>query len=516
MAPPSELLDPSLSTASTGLFPEIVQDPLALANYNTSSAASRAESEPILAAAPASPLATPPFPGSSDPGNTLGTAEDWGRLSDRTASLAGTIGRRGDSNDFFRLSVDGRTNLSARLSNLSADIDLELIWDKNTNGQIDSGEVIASSLNSGNSADSLSLILGSTNYPSGTYFIRVFPGTDGAATEYSLTFSGTELSKTIRPQSDPVNIWRYDTGGRTERGNGSYQGIDPDKETVVVIHGWQNSDQDPQLRELAKEASEFSNVQVLAVDWGSIANAGLDSGTFDVEPIETAKWIAPVARWVYDRLVYLGIDADQLTFVGHSLGAYVSSETANQFDNKEDKVDNRVKNLVALDPAFRANGYDIDRDKAGEQNPEDFRRVAKYSLSLVVKNVPFGAAGDNDKATTAQDSLIVDFPARIPGAGASAIKAIEIVHRGAVDTFTAALNRRLLTLPNPKLPDHRNDWYTDNGNLNAFGTHEGRIDVSQTGYAENWSDGENPWRIEGLTQVVDTTLGIPDEKTIWT
>jgi pimeloyl-ACP methyl ester carboxylesterase len=348
----------------------------------------------------------------------------------------------------------------------------------------------------------------------GDYFVRVLPGTSTAKTNYNLSIRTANLAGQVRSGSADVNLWRYDTGGRTERSGGTYQGIDPSRETVIVIHGWNNSDQSSSIRELAKEASEFAP-QVLALDWGSIAQAGLDWGAV---PFETAKWIAPVARWAYDRISKLGISANQLTLIGHSLGAHVSSQIGRLF--------NGVKNLVALDPAYPANNYDIDISQPKQQKPANFsdyydeetktmHHIADKSLAFVVADNNAGAAGDNEKAATAHDSFLMRFdPGNRPG-----ITAIG-THGAVIDAFTDALNRRLLTLPDLNLPNHVDNWYDNNGDKDNWldrrnnpGKHEGRISAVWTGNKLDWSNGRNPWRITGLQRVVNSS---GTEQTTWT
>jgi len=304
-------------------------------------------------------------------------------------------------------------------------------------------------------------------------------------------------------------IRRYDTKGRSNQGI-----IEGGKETVVVIHGWEGSDED-NIRQLAMEASESDNVQVLALDWSSIARAELDGSP---PPYKTAEWIADVAKWAHGELVKSGIAPNQLTLVGHSLGSYVSSNIARQFG--------QVKNLVALDPAFPAHtiwipikfpgiftgdfdGYDIDRNIYGIQSPADFSKVAANSLAFVASNsnlILGGFAGDNDKAATAHDSFVIQFSS---GVGSDA-------HNLVIDVFTDALNKGHLKLPNLTLPNHQDNWYSDQGNkLDFFASkfpdwlsgaldlnhHEGRISATSTG------------DIQGLTLVVDSS---GKEQTIWT
>jgi pimeloyl-ACP methyl ester carboxylesterase len=243
---------------------------------------------------------------------------------------------------------------------------------------------------------------------------------------------------------------------------------------------------------------------VLALDWGSIAQAGLDWGAV---PFETANWIAPVARWAYDRISKLGISANQLTLIGHSLGAHVSSQIGRLF--------NGVKNLVALDPAYPANNYDIDISQPSKQEPANFRDVATKSLAFVVADNNAGAAGDNEKAATAHDSFLMRFD---PG-NRGVITALG-THGAVIDAFTDALDRRLLTLPDLNLPNRVENWYDNNGDKDNWldrrnnpGKHEGRISAVWTGNKLDWSNDRNPWRITGLQRVVNSS---GTDQTTWT
>ncbi|PZV07728.1 MAG: hypothetical protein DCF22_21550 [Leptolyngbya sp.] len=105
-------------------------------------------------------------------GDTLATAR---KLNGLNTTLSGTqvfndfvSGAGGsDTQDFYRFTLLTQSNYSIGLSQLSADVDLRLIQDGNNNGIVDADEVIASSIRSGTSPESLS---GQLN--AGTYFTR--------------------------------------------------------------------------------------------------------------------------------------------------------------------------------------------------------------------------------------------------------------------------------------------------------------------------------------------------------
>jgi pimeloyl-ACP methyl ester carboxylesterase len=428
-----------------------------------------------------------------DPNGTLGNAVDWGIFSDRTFTISDSIGYDGDLYDYFRFNVNQRSNINFSLNNLTADADFELL---NRDG-----EFIARSIPGIAFADSLNRIL-----ESGDYYIKIYP-TSSINTNYDLTFTQVNLSGKVRPNSEDVNLWRYDKDGRTTKDNGTFQGIESNRETVIIIHGWENSDQSPSIENLAKEASK-SNSQVVALDWSSIATAKLDQPPLlDIAgfvPFETAKWITPVAGWLEERLDKLGINANQISLIGHSLGAYVSSETA--------RLLGKAKNLVALDPAFPADRYDTDINTPGKQSPSNFSDVATKSLAFVVTDGDKGLLGDNNKAATAHDSFLVRFSSN----NRNSLNDVD-THGGVVDVFTNALSRSFFTLPDINLPKYERNWYDNkNDKDNWFdrifnpGNHEGTI------YAE-WittesGDVTSSWQIDKLITVISSD---GTEQEIW-
>jgi pimeloyl-ACP methyl ester carboxylesterase len=428
----------------------------------------------------------------SDLGNTLSTADNQGRLGTRTLRVSNSVGSKRDPEDFIRFQVaDNHTNINLRLDGLSADADVELIQDKNKNGRVDGGEVVGSSQKSGQSSEPMTKFLKNK----GDYFIRVASNKTSSETNYTLAI--TKLSERIRNDKAPANIWRYDKYGRSEKG------IDPNKETIVVSHGWNPivgphwdvSETGPDfIKALAREASK-SGKQVLAVDWSGLSEAVL--------PSTAAGRIAPVGRWVHDRLTKLGVNPKKLTLIGHSFGSYVSAEIGQNFIKNGS---GKVKNLVALDPAVR---FDTDENRKLIQFPKKFRDVADRSLALVASNssqVIGGIPGNNNQAATAHDSFIIKFPDGFSADGP---------HNRVADVFTNALHRGFLTLPSLNLPSHKDNRYSDIGHsVRWFGNpvrvpgfgHEGVISVAWTGNKIDWSDRQvnrsitgNPVWITGLT-----------------
>jgi len=404
-----------------------------------------------------------PIHSPSDPNGTLGTAENWDVFSDRSKDEPNFIGYNGDQNDFIRFSVaNNRTNVNLRLSGLSADADLQLIRDVNNNGRVDPGEVLGESLNPGISVDSVSRIL-----DAGDYFIRVYPGVSNAKTSYNLELKSVRLAGDIqngdRFYSAGASLWRYNSKGKMENQEEikSNAAIESNKDTIVVIHGWnpegknKTIDDDATMSDLAKAAAQaYPDRQVLVLDWKSPANHWKDDVWYsDLEiknPHHTAGAIRPVATWAKNTLEAIGLTANRISLFGHSLGSYVSAEIGRMFE--------KVNSIVALDPAAKgtwggSEKYDIDGNTSGSQTiPLLFRHVANKSVAFVASDEKEGWAGDNDRAATANDSFIVRFN----GDG----DAVEY-HGGVVQVFTDMLGRGASKIES--LSGYKTDSVANNG-----------------------------------------------------
>ena len=123
----------------------------------------------------------------TNPGNTLDTAQDLGAL-DSDRSLTNFVGSR-DRDDYYKFTLTQASEVDLSLSNLSDDADLALIFDANSNGQIDSREILAQVALNDSSNRSLTYPLGV-----GDYFVRVFTDSSEHNTAYDLNISSTVLS----------------------------------------------------------------------------------------------------------------------------------------------------------------------------------------------------------------------------------------------------------------------------------------------------------------------------------
>ena len=123
----------------------------------------------------------------SDPGNSLLTARNVVGVQNGSIRLTDFVGT-GDSNDFYRFEIDTKSNFSLRLDGLTRDADVKLIQDRNSNGVVNFGEVISSSLNQGTTPD----VIDVSKLAPGTYYVQVSSFL-GNSTNYNLTLSATPV-----------------------------------------------------------------------------------------------------------------------------------------------------------------------------------------------------------------------------------------------------------------------------------------------------------------------------------
>ena len=124
-------------------------------------------------------------------GNSLNTARSI-TLSTSTNTLRDFVGSN-DTDDYYRFSLSSNSTLNLTLNGLSADANVQLIQDLNTNGVIDTGEVLQSLMLTGRTAESLI-----QNLNQGNYYIRVYPGAAGAQTNYNLNLVAAPITVTVR------------------------------------------------------------------------------------------------------------------------------------------------------------------------------------------------------------------------------------------------------------------------------------------------------------------------------
>ncbi|NJO39457.1 MAG: hypothetical protein HC769_09025 [Cyanobacteria bacterium CRU_2_1] len=96
-----------------------------------------------------------------------------------------------DPEDFYRVRLKQRSRLTIKITGLRANANLELLQDRNSDGQVDPGEGVASSRAPNRQTDFIDI----EGITAGTYFVRVFPKDDGETT-YRLSLAAQSTSKT--------------------------------------------------------------------------------------------------------------------------------------------------------------------------------------------------------------------------------------------------------------------------------------------------------------------------------
>jgi Bacterial pre-peptidase C-terminal domain len=120
-------------------------------------------------------------------------------------------------NDFYRFTVDTDSNLTLRLSGLSADADVEIIRDSNLNGLIDVGEVITRSQNGGSSEEFIDLRGLAGSYYNGinntNYTLSLSAG-GSLSQAYDIgTLNGNRnFSGFVSSTSDQNDVYRFNLG----------------------------------------------------------------------------------------------------------------------------------------------------------------------------------------------------------------------------------------------------------------------------------------------------------------
>ena len=303
----------------------------------------------------------------------------------------------------------------------------------------------------------------------GKYWVNVGYAEEKGDASFSLSWDSNKAI-TVENQTFSVELSLYDKDGK--KGTADRSNIDPNKDTVVVIHGRGEGKDDGNVIQLARTAADsqyYPNSQVLYLDWKEAAN---DRGQpITSIPFDAAERISPVAQWATNRLKELGIAPEKTILLGHSLGSYVASEIG--------RISGGVKNVVALDPAFPGNRYDIDGNHPGYQRVVDFNQAATNSIALVVSDADTvgGSAGDNSRASSANDSYIVYF---LGYSGNDPVKKATEYHNGVVNVFSNIMLR------NFTFPSHQSDRFNQDGDLfrqefqgkEAF--HEGVITANLT------------------------------------
>ncbi|MGF1492760.1 MAG: S8 family serine peptidase [Microcoleaceae cyanobacterium] len=279
-------------------------------------------------------------------GNTLDTARDIGLL-EGTVSFSDAVDLF-DQDDFYQFTLDSDSELDVTLDGLSADADIQLIQDVNSDGFVDFDEILEYPFEIGTAPENLQTFL-----ESGVYFIRVlrFEG----ETDYELTLSGTpvnlredfagntlatarnldlvEGSQTFSDfvgSSDPIDLYEFETD-QTSNFSVSLTGLTADADLQLIQDRNQNGTVD------------FDDVVA-----GSYA-AGDAAESLEIEGLEPGTYFLDILQYLGDTDYDLTVTLETL-FVpednaGNTLdqaldiGSLVNTQTFNDFVGATDSDD---------------------------------------------------------------------------------------------------------------------------------------------------------------------------------
>ncbi|KAL1493050.1 hypothetical protein ABEB36_011189 [Hypothenemus hampei] len=111
------------------------------------------------------------------------------------------------------------------------------------------------------------------------------------------------------------------------------------RDTVVIIHGWKNSNISAVNKKIRTALFQSRNVNVIVVDWSPIAAKNY---------ISAQASVLAVGNFIGDFLITLnnevGYSLGRITLVGHSLGAHIAGNTGA-------KASSQINTIIGLDPA---------------------------------------------------------------------------------------------------------------------------------------------------------------------
>jgi len=163
--------------------------------------------------------------------------------------------------------------------------------------------------------------------------------------------------------------------------------------TTVIIDGFLSDSTSP-CSILTKDTYSSRGGNVIVLDWGRLSGSGLTLGN----PLQTASAyisalgnVAPVGVRVAEFLNFLRenkqIQFNDITIVGHSLGAHIAGAAGR---NVKSKYGGTVARVVGLDPAGNFLGMQVDPSK----------RLQKGDASFVdIYHSNRGTLGDSDQDT---------------------------------------------------------------------------------------------------------------------
>lgn len=299
----------------------------------------------------------------------------------------------------------------------------------------------------------------------------------------------------------------------------------PNLETWVVIHGFVSSPTVNTIGSLADTIANENggNKQVILLDWSAPADQFL--------PELAAQWIRDVAGFAVSALqTGWGIAANNINLIGHSLGAYVSSEIGNLYGSN-------INHLIALDPALNGvilddvirlgadpndeftnnkddvlnllfqtarifsdrDTYDVDGDTEGIQAPVEFNPVSNFSRAFwgdILKGNGLGSARYARSADESFELLFEQSASNADHHGDIVLNYANVI----LERGLGEISRRI----NLDAPSNSNEWKISPQD-------EGIMAIRSSGIVDEF--GNDPGTIPSLL-AVKNTLGTSDNDEI--
>lgn len=249
---------------------------------------------------------------------------------------------------------------------------------------------------------------------SGIFDIEAPLAVSGGDPSASVTF-GRQTIPILEPDIDPlirqINFNLVGTPDGSEEG--ALQSAWDGSDVWIVIHGW-NDNPDGRFADLAEVVADARPGDiVLTLDWSEAAQSSVPNSSDFLNSLlglngRAASWISDVADRAAGQLEDWGIaNGSQLNFIGHSLGALVSSQIASEFT--------KVNTIFALDPPAETNlllsgGYDLTFGDDEIVRPQRFDRVSDFSRAFLGRA---SIAGNDEFASWAHESFLLDFGRRV-------------------------------------------------------------------------------------------------------
>ncbi|XP_043258017.1 uncharacterized protein LOC122400559 [Colletes gigas] len=148
------------------------------------------------------------------------------------------------------------------------------------------------------------------------------------------------------------------------------------KPTKIVTHGWMNSYLAKSVTLVRDAFLQHGDYNVIAVDWGTIAKTPY---------IWASNRVLAVAKYISSMIDFLetqGMDASQLTTVGHSLGGHIAGLSALN-------AKSQPKYVVGLDPAL-PNFWTADSGRRISRGDGKYVLIIHTNAGLLGYKAPIG------------------------------------------------------------------------------------------------------------------------------